>query len=88
MCSEARIHCFQALDTPGLVLERRCWSEDHRYSVIEMRAAMGRRNKSKRVVAAAALAMEVKVAGDEKIVHAFAFDDLTDKENPDFRYVF
>jgi hypothetical protein len=32
--------------------------------------------------------MEAGVASDEKIAHAFAFDDLTDKENPDFRYVF
>jgi len=24
---------------------------------------------------------------DEKITHSFAFDDLTDQENPEFRYV-
>ncbi|KAI0850447.1 hypothetical protein F5Y00DRAFT_268556 [Daldinia vernicosa] len=29
---------------------------------------------------------EVSSSNDEKIEHAHAFDDLTDKENPDFRY--
>jgi len=26
--------------------------------------------------------------GAEKITHSRAFDDLTDRENPDFRYVY
>lgn len=29
---------------------------------------------------------EAGSGGDEKISHTHAFDDLTDKENPDFRY--
>lgn len=54
-----------------------------------LRVLLTRRNKAKRAEAAAALATETGVAAsDEKIAHTFAFDDLTDKENPDFRYVF
>lgn len=48
------------------------------------------RNKDKRAAAAAALSIEPTGNGkdvDAKIVHAFAFEDLTDQENPDFRYV-
>jgi hypothetical protein len=51
-----------------------------------------RRNSAKRRAAAALLAIEHSAGTeqlvDEKITHAYAFDDLTDKENPDFRYVF
>lgn len=45
-----------------------------------------RRNKAKQAVLfeTAAVADE-KV--DEKITHTFAFEDLTDKENPEFLYV-
>lgn len=45
-----------------------------------------RRNHLKRVAAASAAALDV-TAVDQKIEHSLAFDDLTDKENPDFRYV-
>ena len=53
-----------------------------------LRILLTRRNKAKRLAAAAALSIEVTAQLDEKIVHALAFEDLTDKENPDFRYVF
>jgi hypothetical protein len=53
-----------------------------------LRILLTRRNKAKRTEAAAVLATELGAASDEKIAHALAFDDLTDKENPDFRYVF
>ena len=51
-----------------------------------LRILLTRRNKAKRSAAAAMLAVETTQV-DEKIAHAFAFEDLTDKENPDFRYV-
>jgi hypothetical protein len=51
------------------------------------RTILTRRNKAKRNEAAAALANEPTGTEDEKIAHAYAFEDLTDKENPDFRYV-
>ena len=38
-------------------------------------------------VAVAVAVASNSVEKDEKISHAFAFEDLTDKENPDFRYV-
>jgi len=53
-----------------------------------LRMILKRRNSAKRSKATAGLATEAGNANDEKITHAFAFDDLTDKENPDFRYVF
>lgn len=42
----------------------------------------------KRAAAAAASNGEpiADAQNDEKISHSYAFDDLTDKENPDFRY--
>jgi 3-methyladenine DNA glycosylase/8-oxoguanine DNA glycosylase len=46
------------------------------------------RNKAKRVAAMSALAVEPSgnlLEADQKISHAFAFEDLTDRENPDFR---
>jgi hypothetical protein len=60
--------------------------------LVVLRLLLTRRNKAKRQAGAAALSIEVTASSraqvDEKIAHAFAFDDLTDKENPDFRYVF
>jgi hypothetical protein len=57
-----------------------------------LRVLLTRRNSAKRHAAAALLAIEhapdTEQLVDEKITHAYAFDDLTDKENPDFRYVF
>ena len=56
-----------------------------------LRILLTRRNKAKRQAATAALSIDAASASmaqvDEKIAHAFAFEDLTDKENPDFRYV-
>ncbi|KAH8807803.1 major facilitator superfamily domain-containing protein [Xylogone sp. PMI_703] len=53
-----------------------------------LRIILVRRNKAKRLAAAAALSSpDAAQHVDEKITHALAFDDLTDKENPDFRYV-
>jgi hypothetical protein len=49
-----------------------------------LRVLLVRRNKAKRAAAAALGALET--AQDEKIEHTHAFEDLTDKENPDFRY--
>ncbi|PQE27278.1 allantoate permease protein [Rutstroemia sp. NJR-2017a WRK4] len=47
------------------------------------------RNNTKRVAAMPALNVEHSsgdaLEADQKISHAFAFEDLTDKENPDFR---
>lgn len=50
--------------------------------LIILRTTLSRRN-SKRDVAAA---VGVREADDDKHVHAF--EDLTDKENPNFRYMF
>jgi hypothetical protein len=59
--------------------------------LVLLRILLQRRNKAKRQAAAVALSIEATSASmaqvDEKIAHEFAFDDLTDKENPDFRYV-
>ena len=54
--------------------------------LVILRLLLTRRNAKKREEAATALAVE-KERVDEKIAHTFAFEDLTDKENPDFRYV-
>lgn len=53
-----------------------------------MRILLTRRNAQKRAAAAASAGAEATAEGsnDEKITHSYAFDDLTDKENPDFRY--
>ena len=57
-----------------------------------LRILLTRRNKAKRAAAAAALVVEASATDlnkvDEKISHSHAFEDLTDKENPDFRYDF
>jgi hypothetical protein len=57
-----------------------------------LRVLLTRRNSVKRHAAAALLTIEhapgTEQLVDEKITHAYAFEDLTDKENPDFRYVF
>jgi hypothetical protein len=55
--------------------------------LVVTRLIIQRRNHVKRVAAAAAEALDVTVV-DQKIDHAHAFDDLTDLENPDFRYVY
>lgn len=54
--------------------------------LVAMRILLTRRNKQKR--AAAAAAAGETVGSGEKITHSNAFADLTDKENPDFRYDF
>lgn len=48
------------------------------------RVLIVRRNRSKRDTAAASETHPVQA--DAKISHTHAFEDLTDKENPDFRY--
>ncbi|EON65996.1 hypothetical protein W97_05239 [Coniosporium apollinis CBS 100218] len=53
--------------------------------VILTRTLLMRRNAAKRKAAAGALG---NVVEGEQISHCFAFQDLTDKENPDFRYVY
>lgn len=56
-----------------------------------MRILLTRRNIQKRKAAAAISSDGEPTAegvNDEKITHSYAFDDLTDKENPDFRYEF
>ncbi|KAH8596305.1 major facilitator superfamily domain-containing protein [Bisporella sp. PMI_857] len=55
--------------------------------LVILRVLLTRRNTAKRVAVANALAIEVAQQSDEKITHSHAFEDLTDKENPDFRYV-
>ncbi|OBT92427.2 hypothetical protein VE01_09290 [Pseudogymnoascus verrucosus] len=59
--------------------------------LVVLRLLLTRRNKAKQITTATALALEGTTdlkQVDGKITHARAFDDLTDKENPDFRYVF
>ena len=56
-----------------------------------LRILLTRRNKAKQAATATALALDGTTDPEQvdgKITHARAFDDLTDKENPDFRYVF
>lgn len=61
-------------------------------TLVAMRLVLTRRNAKKRAAAAALNVGEgskgdlAKV--DAMISHAYAFDDLTDQENPDFRYDF
>lgn len=57
------------------------------------RIILTRRNHKKRSLAsesseAATVDCAADVAGSEKIGHSNAFKDLTDTENPDFRYDF
>ncbi|XXG96838.1 hypothetical protein Hte_003129 [Hypoxylon texense] len=56
--------------------------------LVLLRVLLAKRNAAKRRDASAAAASEQDASShdDEKIGHAHAFDDLTDKENPDFRY--
>jgi hypothetical protein len=49
------------------------------------RVLIMRRNKTKRDAAATDSCAE-STQGDVKISHVHAFEDLTDRENPDFRY--
>ncbi|ORY60508.1 allantoate permease [Pseudomassariella vexata] len=61
-------------------------------TLVIMRIILMRRNKVKRAAAAAAPTLEGSSSDlnnvDDKITHEHAFEDLTDKENPDFRYEF
>ncbi|KIM98412.1 hypothetical protein OIDMADRAFT_128217 [Oidiodendron maius Zn] len=53
-----------------------------------LRIILVRRNKAKRLAAATAIAAETTgnlLESDAKITHSYAFEDLTDIENPDFR---
>lgn len=52
--------------------------------VVLTRVMLMRKNASKRSAAAAAM----EGASGENISHDLAFQDLTDKENPNFRYVY
>ncbi|KAH7367727.1 allantoate permease [Plectosphaerella cucumerina] len=52
--------------------------------LVVMRILLTRRNKQKRAAAEVAAG----ATGEQKIAHSNAFADLTDKENPDFRYDF
>ncbi|KAI6087345.1 putative MFS transporter [Hypoxylon rubiginosum] len=56
--------------------------------LVILRVLLAKRNATKRrdAVASAAGEQDSSSHDDEKISHAHAFDDLTDKENPDFRY--
>lgn len=55
-----------------------------------LRLLLVRRNQAKRLAHATLAANEtggdLAETGDAKIRHEHAFEDLTDKENPDFRY--
>ncbi|RYP58450.1 hypothetical protein DL769_008941 [Monosporascus sp. CRB-8-3] len=59
-------------------------------SLAVFRVLLVRRNKAKREAAAAGGSADAGSgsAGGEKIGHANAFADMTDRENPDFRYDF
>lgn len=53
-----------------------------------LRVLLVRRNLAKRTATQAVDVSEAQPANDKMISHANAFEDLTDKENPDFRYDF
>lgn len=55
-----------------------------------MRILLTRRNTKKRAapVGSSSLDQFGLKTGDENITHSHAFEDLTDIENPDFRYAF
>ncbi|KFY91695.1 hypothetical protein V500_04514 [Pseudogymnoascus sp. VKM F-4518 (FW-2643)] len=56
--------------------------------LVILRILLTRRNKAKQAATATALALDGTTDPEQvdgKITHARAFDDLTDKENPDFR---
>ena len=53
--------------------------------VVLTRAILMKRNRDKRRATAEVVGEH---ATDEKITHSLAFNDLTDLENPDFRYVY
>lgn len=55
--------------------------------LVILRVLLTRRNKAKRSAVTEITAGAGEEGVDEKITHQFAFDDLTDKENPEFRYV-
>ncbi|EGY23321.1 hypothetical protein VD0002_g6732 [Verticillium dahliae] len=83
---------FQAWDAPryrtGFTVHF-CLYAIFNVILVVMRFLLTRRNKGKRAaVATAGEAETLQKAGEEKITHSNAFADLTDKENPDFRYVF
>jgi hypothetical protein len=58
--------------------------------LVVLRLLLVRRNHAKRQaqtgLATNETGGEFSKSGDEKILHEHAFEDLTDKENPDFRY--
>ncbi|GIK02000.1 hypothetical protein Aspvir_006043 [Aspergillus viridinutans] len=57
--------------------------------LLTLRTVLMARNRKKRSAAAAAAQVSPsETSVDEKIEHSNAFLDLTDKENPDFRYVY
>lgn len=57
--------------------------------LLSLRTVLMARNRKKRSAAAAAGQVSPsESSADEKIEHSNAFLDLTDKENPDFRYVY
>ncbi|EEY23415.1 allantoate permease [Verticillium alfalfae VaMs.102] len=83
---------FQAWDAPryrtGFTVHF-CLYAIFNVILIVMRFLLTRRNMGKRAaVATAGEAETLQQAGEEKITHSNAFADLTDQENPDFRYVF
>jgi hypothetical protein len=53
--------------------------------LVALRAIYVRRNKQKRAAVLATRTSSNLLEADAKISHSYAFDDLTDKENPDFR---
>lgn len=55
--------------------------------VVVTRILLMKRNRDKRKAVAQALGTQEGVP-DEKITHSLAFQDLTDLENPNFRYVY
>lgn len=83
---------FQASDAPRYqkgFIAHLCLYAIFNITLVVTRLLLVKRNAAKRRDAVAALGVEVPEGrvDDGKISHAFAFDDLTDKENPDFRYV-
>lgn len=80
---------FQAVDAPRYkkgFIAHFCLYVLFNIILVILRILLTRRNKAKR-----SALVEIAATGDEKvdekITHAFAFEDLTDEENPEFRYV-
>ncbi|ETS86077.1 hypothetical protein PFICI_04102 [Pestalotiopsis fici W106-1] len=82
---------FQASDSPRYLkgfIAHFCLYGLFNLVLVVLRILLVRRNRAKRSDAAETQSNGTKNGSDEKIEHVHAFQDLTDMENPDFRYDF